>query len=143
MRVNLETYINLAAMKNIFVLSFNNLGLDFWKKHLEIQNVERIYQFTSAETCLKSLNCEPDLVIVDDYFSNTKEGDPDAIVVLEAIHTMLPNTICLHISPTHCYNAKFDPNTNTYCSNFNQDILNKMNLVLNNELMEKQSTPTS
>lgn len=130
-------------MKNIFVLSFNNLGLDFWKKHLEIENVERIYQFTSAEKCLKSINCEPDLVIVDDYFSNMKEGDPDAYVVLEAIHTMLPNTICLHISPSHCYNAKFDPSTNTYSSNFNQDILNKMNLVLNNGQMKRTSTLAS
>ncbi|MGK0279235.1 MAG: hypothetical protein ACI9RU_002011, partial [Litorivivens sp.] len=84
----------------------------------------------SPENCLKSMNCEPDLIIVDDYFATTKAGQIDAKKVLQAFNIILPSTICLHISPTYCYNATFEAETNTYRSNFNQDILTKINVLL-------------
>ncbi|MCB0762651.1 MAG: hypothetical protein KDC12_14075 [Flavobacteriales bacterium] len=113
-------------MKTIFILSFNNLGLDFWKTHLHLDQSEKVYQFRKGEPLLKSINFRPDLVVIDDYFASQKPGDLNAQDVIDGIKAMLPKTKCLHISPSFSNDNQYDRENKVMRSNFNSDLLEKV-----------------
>lgn len=56
--------------QNILIISFNNLGLSFWDKQLNIEN-KTVYLIKKPETITNYLvNYNPDLIIVDTYFTD-------------------------------------------------------------------------
>lgn len=120
-------------MKAIFILSYNRLGLDFWKNHLELDQSDKVYQFRSGQECVQNFNQEPTLVIIDDYFAKCKEGDASSEDVIQILNQILPQTHVFHISPKNCGAEKTERNTRFVCSNFNQDVIAEINLALKDE----------
>ena len=55
--------------KKIFIVSFNELSIDFWKEYINFDNTE-LWHWKSPELAIDNLSTVwPDMVIVDGYFS--------------------------------------------------------------------------
>lgn len=118
-------------MKTVFILSYNSFGLDFWKNHLELSHSDKVHQFRTGQDCIKSLNHEPSLIVIDDYFANCAEGDVMSEEVIQILDEIMPEVMIFHISPKNCGAEKSHGNTKFVCSNFNQDVITDINETLN------------
>lgn len=55
--------------KKVFLISFNQLTTDFWKQHLNFENVDLLH-WTNPEHGINNLSTVwPDVVIIDGYFA--------------------------------------------------------------------------
>mgnify|MGYP006210930645 CR=1 FL=1 len=120
-------------MTTVFILSYNSLGLDFWKNHLELSGSDRVSQFRSGQDCVKSLNHEPSLIIIDDYFANSPEDDAGSEEVIQIINEIMPDVKVFHISPRNCGSEMTHGHMKFVCSNFNQDVITDINETLNSK----------
>lgn len=56
-------------MNSLFILIYNNLQVNFWEQHLDLDTVDNIYSFNKGATCLNNLNNLPVAIIIDEYFA--------------------------------------------------------------------------
>lgn len=55
--------------KKVFIISFNQLTIDFWKQHFNFKNAE-LFHWVNPEDGINNLKTIwPDVVVVDGYFS--------------------------------------------------------------------------
>jgi len=61
--------------KKVFLISFNRLTTDFWKQHLNFENVQ-LTHWTNPEQAIDNLSTIwPDVVIIDGYFAKRSYDD--------------------------------------------------------------------
>lgn len=118
-------------MNSLFILSYNNLQINFWEQHLDLDAVDNIYLFNKGATCLNNLTKLPEAIIIDEYFAPIESGSITADDIIQAVLLASPNTHVYHLSPAFCNNAVRDVIHPHYKSNFNQTILQ----VLNQQIM--------
>lgn len=57
--------------KKIFIISFNGLTTNFWKQHLNLENVQ-LWHWSAPEHAFNNLTTVwPDVIIIDGYWSHT------------------------------------------------------------------------
>jgi hypothetical protein len=88
-------------MKTIFILSTNKLGFTFWKSRLNIAESCQVMEFQSGSACIKSLNLQPDVVIIDDRFPDLDDIEPTGEEVAQIIGEILPHLRGFHVSSLH------------------------------------------
>ncbi len=55
--------------KTVFLISFNQLTTDFWKQHLNFDNV-KLFHWRDSEHGINNLSTIwPDVIIIDAYFA--------------------------------------------------------------------------
>ncbi|MCH2198417.1 MAG: hypothetical protein MK081_06515 [Flavobacteriales bacterium] len=82
-------------MRTLFIVSGNGLKSEFWDKHFESLDVDRICMFSSVEVCQANMKQDPVAVIVDDYFTPDKHQE-------EQFNSLLnTGTAVIHLSPKH------------------------------------------
>jgi hypothetical protein len=55
----------------VFIISFNQLTIDFWEQHLNLKNIQ-LFHWINPEDGINNLSTVwPDVVIIDGYFSKT------------------------------------------------------------------------
>ena len=119
-------------MKTVFILSYNNLGLDFWKNHLNLDESDKVYQFRKGDQCLRNMNCLPNLVIVDEYFAHIIGDDMDGEEVVRVISEKHAGANCFHISPNNTYLEQSGVDE-VFRSNFNHEVINKINAMIRSD----------
>ena len=112
--------------KKIFIISYNNLPIDFWKAHLNYKNA-KLWLWKSPEHALNNLSTVfPDIVIIDGYWA--KESITSCLnKVLEK--KFISKIFCL--SPKIEFDAKLIYiDQRLSMSNFNNDVLKKINELI-------------
>jgi len=112
--------------KNIFIISYNNLPIDFWNAHLDYENA-RLWLWKSSEHAINNLSkVFPEIVVIDGYWA--KESiSPCLIQVLNK--KFIPKIFC--ISPKIESDSKLisiDRRLNI--SNFNNEVIKKINKLI-------------
>ncbi|NNE55004.1 MAG: hypothetical protein HKN32_03215 [Flavobacteriales bacterium] len=117
-------------MSKIVIVSYNNLGLDFWKNHLSLGSLDELLHFHSGNACIQANPAQTDIVIVDDYFGKPKPGDLGSAEAIRLIANMHPQAKCFHVSPEYCSVDPAGRPMNYRCSNFNGDVISEINSIL-------------
>ncbi|MBL4669482.1 MAG: hypothetical protein JKY30_09510 [Flavobacteriales bacterium] len=112
--------------KKIFIISYNNLPIDFWKAHLDYKNVE-LWLWKSPKHAINNLPIiYPDIVIIDGYWAK-KSILPCLIKVLNK--KFISNVFC--ISPKEESDARvISIDQRLSLSNFNNEVLKKINKLI-------------
>jgi len=55
--------------KKIFIISFNQLGTDFWKEHLSLNNIDLWHWQTPQQGVDNVTTVWPDIIIIDGYWA--------------------------------------------------------------------------
>jgi two-component system, OmpR family, response regulator len=90
----------------IFLVDDDELYLLRLKDHLQekLYFKTRIYTYTSGEDCLANLNLNPDIIVLDYYFSPTDGGTPDHKMMngIELIKRLKENSPDVHLIMLSC-----------------------------------------
>lgn len=124
-------------MNCVFILSYNNLDISFWEQHLDLDKVESIYIFRQGSTCLNNLKLKPDMLIIDEYFAPKDSGALSAQDITLQVLDKRPETSIINLSPKHFTNCSRDTLYPHYRSNFNSEIIEVMNQLI------QHTTPTA
>ncbi len=117
--------------KKIFIISYNNLPIDFWKAHLNFENAQ-VWHWQNSEQAISNLTTVwPDIIIVDGYWAK-KSFQP----CIESILSKKMKIKLFCFIPLDKSNTKLiHIDQRMTVSNFNSDVLEKINeLIKSNDL---------
>lgn len=57
--------------KKLLILSFNNNNIDFWRYHLELNDIDLTFSQVPANRKIENVYCNPDITLIDGYFTPT------------------------------------------------------------------------
>lgn len=81
----------------VFVVDDNKVYLNLLKNLIKSKKIT-VHAFSSGEECLKCLELEPDLIILDYHLDGVNPKAKKGDVIAEMIHEKLPNTEIVIIS---------------------------------------------
>lgn len=109
--------------KKVFLISFNQLTTEFWRYHLNFDNVH-LFHWSKPEHGLNNLRTIwPDIIIVDGYFSKDSYEN-----YLKKIISLKSNikTFCLTPKPK-AYDKTVFIHENLFISKLDEEVINKIN----------------
>jgi len=116
---------------NLFLGSYNDLSKNFWEQHLITLDNINFLPFKPDEATIEQLESEPDLIIIDSYFTSENHlADPEGKAVYRYIKERFPNTRTYFLSPSYFLRSE-DLNKNldspTVFSNLSSEVLQRIN----------------
>jgi hypothetical protein len=125
-------------MKTVVLLSYNNLGLEFWNRHLNFNHNVEVHHFRTGKSCISALavGLKADVIIVDDYFARTEKGDYSGHEVVNKVSKKFTKIPCFHITPDLAEVANGNGDQHVVFSNFDESVLALINNSLDAQLAE-------
>jgi len=113
--------------KKVFLISFNKLTIDFWKHHLNFENVCFLHWKNPYHGINNLSVIWPDIVIIDGYFSNESYDD----CLAEVLKLKCKQKIfCLTPLPK-AYDKTVYMDERLSVSKLDEEVLNQINEELN------------
>lgn len=114
-------------MKTIYILGYNNLGADFWEKHLDFNSDVRVLFFKDGTALLKHTKNNPDIIVVDDYFCNEPPKNHSFSDLQIGLSLRCAYTPTFFFSPRFSGKARKSSKYPHYYSCLDEDMLNFLN----------------
>ena len=92
------TDLNKNSQYNIFFVDDESMILKMLERHFSKDARFQLFSFNSGESCLKSLNKNPDVIILDFNLSDGTDGKMDGLDVLEKIKEQCPTAQVIMLS---------------------------------------------
>lgn len=117
-------------MKDIYILGYNQLGLDFWSAHISFCKDCRILFFRDGKLLLKHLDNQPDLVIVDDYFCKEQHEEHGLKDLKIGLALVIPHITTFFFSPSFSGKTRKSSHINHFYSCLDSNILEYLNKLI-------------
>ncbi len=112
--------------KKVFLISFNQLTTEFWRQHLNFDNVQ-LFHWSKPEHGLNNLTTVwPDIIIVDGYFS--KDSYENCLKKIISLKSNI-KTFCLTPKPK-AHDKTVFIHESLFISKLDEEVINKLNNVM-------------